>query len=200
MTFWHRVQRLWPFIRVERPLKEVPGVIWIIADAPDISGDKYGVKVELDGVKQGSYNSQPACFLKFTVENGIINEASETCYDFRLCSASNDSTAQTSPTPSRAFIAAYGPAHVTDTELPVAANPKQDGLVLVVWRSSVGRHTVAHSFFFAMVVVHTQDVVLKVIPSISDRRRARVLQRSRIRPVLLDSAGEAENHDRTCNV
>lgn len=204
MTFWHKLQRRWPYVRIEPPLKESPGWDWVTADVPDVSGARYGIKVDIDGMRQGSYQSQPACFMKLSIANGTLTPSAEICYMFRLCPAS-----QTSQTGTKkelddkpcALIAAYGPAHITSTATQaraaesdlvrpasIIAYPKKDGLLLIVRRSKPAPHIYPRRFHFALVVVHTQDVNLSIIPSISNWRRAWTFRRSTIRPIRLDSA------------
>ena len=160
----------------------------------------FGVQVELDSVKQGSDNSLPACLIKFSVENGITTEPTEICYEFQLTPLKKAKGQQTTARP---FIAAYGPAQVTypanqaaiaesNSTRPasVIAYPTPDGLLVVLRRGNPTAEPLPTLFTIVMVVVHTQDAVLKVIPSLSDRRRARVFKRSITRPIHLDSAAE----------
>lgn len=181
-------------------MTDVPDVL-VVASVPDLFGDMFGVKVKLDSIKQGSYNSVPACLIKFSIENGISTEPSEICYDFRLCPF-DEPELQQEPA-ARPSIAAYGPAHVTypanqakaaesDSARPasVIAYPTPNGVLLILRQGKPAPDRLPAIFNFVMIVVHTQVVVLKVIPSYSDGRRARVFKRSTIRPIHLDLAAE----------
>lgn len=215
MTLWHRIQRRWPYVRTERPLKEQPGYNWVAAEAPDATGAIYGVKVELDGMRQGSFHSQPACLMKLSFTNGTVTPSAEICYDFRLSPVEKPGKKDNTDTPADSepdsFIAAYGPAHITSSAAhasaaesksgrpsSIIAYPKKDGLLLIVRRSTLFPRRLPQVFEFAMVVVHTQDVILSIIPSISKLRRAWVFQRSIVRPIRLDSAVESGEELNVC--
>lgn len=207
---WHRLQRQWPFLKLDLPFNEDPVEFRTVADVPNANGHAGGATADLEVLIQGSYNGAPACLMKFTLEHAFINNSQETSFEFRLSSgipgAAMGSTARRAPS-----IAAYGPAHIIDPSTsPIGTHTKSarpasittyrtdHGLCVVVRRSKPGPGELPSMFHFLMIVVDIQGVELRVIPSVDYRRRALIFMKTMVRLIFLDGPGTGPNEGAHC--
>ena len=206
MTLWHRVQRSWPIVAVGTAANSPARRSGVIATAPSPRGTPESIKVDIEKIKQGSYKGHPAVLLRFEATIIPLVQSDEICFEIRLY--------PTRRRPSKDFamqphFGAYGPAHITGSSaepgvsslsrmVTIDMSETKRGILLQLRNSQAKNHDMPMDFRFALVVVHFDPVIVTVIPSMSDKRRARILQHTWLHPLYLDMTQQSRDGLETC--
>ena len=179
-----------------------------VASAPSPRGTTDCIQVHLNKIKQGSYESMPATLVRFEVTISSLVRAKEICLDLQVMSESGWKTKE-GGTHHNPRIIAYGPASVSGSiEQPGTADPQhlatvrmretKQGVLLQSISSPSGWHDSPDVFHFAVIVVHSERIPIRVIPSMDSKRRMIAGKRTQVYPVILDLSTEYGEELGTC--
>lgn len=192
--------------KVKKPLKTGPGQSRTVATIP--ARNNFVMLVDLEKIKQGRYKSLPATLLTFAIQHSIIPMSHETCFEIRLDAKRAHRKNDLKPTV--LYAGAFGPAYVAermDQATPAASltHPATvtsisygNGVLVVVRDRTPVWNGVPHALRLGVVVVHSANTRVKVLPSTADHARGMVFRRSTIHPVDLDLGRQAGTPMITC--
>lgn len=205
-SLWHRLQRSWPFIRIGRAVVQRWGVSNVVAIYPNSTRDEFGIWITVNKNKQGTFDGRSATILIFSALLTGHRSYKETCFEIRLVSK------EEKPGQSTVLRAsAFGPSYVTEwplndaqirtpNSLPatITSRPVRSGVLVFARSGRPGLGGVAKLVRFGVVVVHSGEVELMVLPSTSAAKWVTAFRRTRITPIPLDLAREAGSSFPTC--
>lgn len=206
MTLWHRLQRSWPLTQVKTQVDDTLARPRIVALFPKSTRDPYGIQVQLEKIKQGTYHSKRATFVTFRISLNTFHGFAEACIEIRLAAQSHAWYKKASTPPP--FIGAYGPTHIEEISdraregerIPASVQMSltSRGALATVRGRVPDVQIIAEGFYLGIVVVHEEAVQLKILPSTIDCRRARAFRRTQVHPINLEMRGDAGFSLTTC--
>lgn len=206
MTLWHRLQRSWPFTHINRQVDETLARPRIVALFPKSTRDAFGIQVQLEKVKQGTWHTRRATFVTFKVSLNTTRQFAEACIEFRLAARGQRWAKKEQGT--MPFIAACGPALIQESSpraregqrIPagVQMSLTARGALAPVRGRVPDVQVIPTVFFLGIVVVHEQTVQLSILPSTIDYQRAKAFRRTQVYPINLEMGGDAGSTLITC--
>ena len=178
------------------------GPLIVVAAHPTVFGRLDQIQVDLLSLKQGTFNDQPASFLLFEINQSMRKHACHLSYDFEFSSAPAHPTGLLSSTERSFSLVAYGPAHVFEpshtspsstspSHLPPTVDMQRTpkGLTVSINKSDLADN-LPDRMRVALVVAHTDSLVLTVFPSFSLLAHILSFRRNLVFPLSLDLAVE----------
>lgn len=176
-----------------------------VTDFPIRTRGDAGIEVQLGDVKQGTYDSKSATLITFDVTLRDVIKYPEAFIEIRMHSDAQRLSEERKSPP---FVAVYGPSHIEEispqarlgSRIParVTMSVFPQGAILALHGRYPETQVVPTTFAMGIVVVHEQTIQLRVLPSMTDCRRARAFRRTTIRPLELDMGGELGRSLVTC--
>lgn len=176
-----------------------------VTDFPIHTRGEAGIEVQLDDVRQGTYDSKSASLITFNVRLRDLIRYPEAFIEIQMRSDAQKLSEERKSPP---FVAAYGPSRIEEishharlgSRIPatVTMSSFSQGAILAVHGRFPEAQVVPSTFAMGIVVVHEQTVQLRVLPSMTDYRRAKAFRRTLIRPLELDMGGELGRPLVTC--
>lgn len=208
MTLLHRIQRSWPLVRLGRPITNFSIGSELVSSLPYTKYDTLSAQVELENVRQGTFRSEPATLLLFEASIACTGPFIETSIELRLSHSNFKTRASSDKAP--LYIAAFGPARITEPPEPGVSTTDQRelatvemvrsprGALLVVRSREQLRRIFPRTLQFGVVVVHKEPGDLRVLPSTTCSHRLKAFRRAKVRPINLDIEDELGKPIVTC--